>query len=92
MTWEQIELPSGGELWRKELYHYRIRGNDYEIELFCSQDGAYYAIGTPADKERLVIYGSQVVGSPALALKQALKKINRDELTLPIDQVGEDVD
>ncbi|MCY0876687.1 MAG: hypothetical protein OWT28_10540 [Firmicutes bacterium] len=87
---KDIKLPEGAELWRKENYAYTVAGQPFDIELFASQDDRYYAIGTPADKSRLIIYGSQIVNDELTALQQAIKKINRDALQTPIFEVGED--
>lgn len=89
-TFQDLSFPPQAELWRKENYLYTIAGEQYDIELFASLDGRYYAIGTPANKSRLIIYGSQIVSDAVTAIEQALKKINRDSLQNPIEHIGED--
>lgn len=89
-SFKDIDLHPDAELWRKESFVYTIAGEPFDLELFSSQDGRYYAIGMPADKSRLIIYGSQIVDSEAIAIDQTIKKINRDSLQNPILHIGED--
>lgn len=88
--WTATRLKPGAELWRTERFSYRMQGREFAIELFTSSEGSHYAIGTPADVDVIIVYGSQVVGSAQLALEQAIKKIDRDLLDLAITEVGED--
>ena len=89
-TWRDVRLPDGAELLRKELFSYRVDSEWFDIELFENRDGQYYAIGTPGDKTRLIVYGSAVTADPQRALEQALQKINRDHFQQEIMAVGED--
>ena len=89
--WHALKLPDDSELMRKEWFTYRIDGEWYEIELFEKTTGEYYAIGTPANQDKLVIYGSAVVPSAQEALRQAIRKINRDHFKGEILSIGEDV-
>ena len=89
--WKSCKLKTGAELLRKEQFVYRIAGEEYDIELFESINGEYYAIGQPAHSDRLMIYGSSVVNSPVTALNQTIHKINRDAEHQEIWQIGEDV-
>lgn len=86
-----IQVPEDAELLRKEWYSYRIGHEWFDIELFENQTGQYYAIGTPADKSRIYVYGSSIVGDPTTALAQTVKKITRDQQQQDILRIGEDV-
>jgi hypothetical protein len=86
-----IKLQPHAQLLRKELFHYELNAQTFVIELFERQDGLYYAIGTPTDDTRLFVFGSSVVTDRAIALRQAIHKIDREVLGLDIFQVGEDV-
>ena len=88
--WQDVRLPDEAELLRKELFSYRVDSEWFDIELFENQNGQYYAIGTPGDKTRLIVYGSAVTADPQKALEQALQKINRDHFQQDIIAVGED--
>lgn len=76
--WKPIKLPGDAELLRKDWFSYRIGNDLYDIELFESQTGDFYAIGTPADKSKLIVYGSAIVKDSKTAVEQALRKINRE--------------
>ncbi|PWI58925.1 hypothetical protein [Sulfoacidibacillus thermotolerans] len=90
-SWKSIPLREDAELLRKEVYHYQLGGDLFQIELFETQGSEFYAIGTPSHSDRLYIYGSTVVKDPAVALEQAIKKINREHDHTEIQFVGEDV-
>ena len=90
-NWKTLNLHEGAELFRKEQFLYHIADQDYTIELFESIKGEYYAIGLPANSDKLMIYGSSIVNDPVKALQQTLRKIDRDAENLDIHQIGEDV-
>lgn len=87
----KLTLQPQAQLLRKELFHYDLNGQTFIIELFERQDGLFYAIGTPTDDTRLFVFGSSLVADKALALRQAIHKIDREVLGLAIFEVGEDV-
>ncbi|MHB1628657.1 MAG: hypothetical protein ACYCVB_09870 [Bacilli bacterium] len=89
--WKTIRIREDAELQRKEWFTYQVGASRFNIELFETARGDFYAIGTPADSSRLFIYGSSLVSDAALALEQAIKKINRDHDQADILAVGEDV-
>ncbi|PWK11331.1 hypothetical protein [Tumebacillus permanentifrigoris] len=76
--WHEAEVPEGGTLLRKETYEYQTEKGDYDIEVFENMKGEFYAIGVPRDDERLIIYGSNITTSRALALSVVLDKIERE--------------
>jgi hypothetical protein len=76
--WTEAEVPEGGKLVKKELYEYQAEKGDYDIELFETMDGQFYAIGIPRDDERLIVYGSNITASKALALSIVMDKIERE--------------
>ncbi len=88
--WRALTLPENAELFRKELFTYRIEDAQFDIELFETLQGEYYAIGTNTDPSRLIVYGSTIVKNPQKALEQCIKKINRDQLHIDIFDIGED--
>ncbi len=90
-SWKSIPLRKDAELLRKETYSYQVGSESYQIELFETMTDKFYAIGTPTTSDQLYIYGSAVVGTPELALEQAIKKINREHDQAEIQQIGEDV-
>ena len=89
--WNGLKLPDDSELLRKEWFTYRIEDQWYDIELFEKSTGEYYAIGTPANKDKLIIYGSAAVSTAQDALHQTIQKINRDHFKEEILSIGEDV-
>lgn len=89
-SWIELELPEDAELMRKEWYTYRVGNQWFDIELFEKTTGQFYAIGTPSNKDKLIIYGSAVVAEAKDALRQAIQKINRDHFQTEIFSVGED--
>ncbi|MHB1683746.1 MAG: hypothetical protein ACYCYO_13115 [Bacilli bacterium] len=89
--WKAIRIREDAELQRKEWFTYQVGDERFNIELFETQKGEFYAIGTPEDSSRLFIYGSSLVSDAALALEQTVKKINRDHDQSDIFAVGEDV-
>lgn len=89
-NWRTVRLAENAELLRKEWYEYRLETDIYDIELFETRDGRFYAVGTPSDKTRLFIYGSAVVNDPRTAIEQALRKINRDHNPDHDWTIGED--
>ena len=88
--WKGLKLQEGAELLRKEYFLYRVADEEYDIELFESHKGEYYAIGVPAHSDKLMIYGSSVVDDPVKAIQQTLRKINRDAERQAIHHIGED--
>lgn len=88
--WHSLSLAADTELLRKEWFSYRARDDWFDIELFETSTGQYYAIGTPADKEHAIVYGSRVVDSALQALAQTIRKIDRDQFGHTIRRVGED--
>lgn len=90
-NWKAIKLKKEAELLRKEQYVYRITEEEYQVELFETAGGKYYAIGQPVYADKLTIYGSGVVDTPQQAIEQTLRKIDRDATHREVEQVGEDV-
>lgn len=88
--WRTLPLSPETELLRKEWFSYRAGDAWFDIELFETSTGQFYAIGTPADKERVIVYGSRVVDSGRQALAQTIRKIDRDQFGHAINRVGED--
>ncbi|MGZ4107869.1 MAG: hypothetical protein ACXVC1_02880 [Tumebacillaceae bacterium] len=77
--WTETEVPEGGKLLRKELYEYHNQKGEYSIELFETLKGEFYAIATPMDNEsKLIIYGSNITVTRALALSTVIDKIERE--------------
>lgn len=76
-AFQGVPLTEGSFLRKKELYEYTTPDNVYDVELYMNQDGTCYAIGIPREGERLIVYGTNVVPSADLALKQLLQKIER---------------
>lgn len=89
-SWNKVKLPEGTELLRKESFQFRVLDEEFNIELFESLTGEYYAIGTQVDSDRLVIYGSAIVSDPVKALEQTMHKITREATQQEIQQIGED--
>lgn len=80
-TWHSIELPEGAELVKQEWFEYSSEKGQFQIELFETISGTFYAIGIPkGEDEKLVIYGSSVVHDKAMALQIVIEKITREEL------------
>lgn len=88
--WQAQQLPEDAELMRKEWYTYRVGDEWFDIELFEKTTGNFYAIGTPANKDKMTIYGSAVVAEAKDALRQAIQKINRDHFKEEVLSIGED--
>lgn len=76
--WTEAEIPEGGKLLKKELYEYHTEKGEYSIELFETMKGEFYAIAVPNDSEKLIIYGSNITTSRALALSVVIDKIERE--------------
>lgn len=80
-TWHGFELAEGAELLKKEWFDYNNEKGQYQIELFETITGKFFAIGTPKDPdEQMVIYGSSVVDDKYLALRITIDKIEREGL------------
>lgn len=77
--WNEAEMPEGGVLVRKELFEYTTEKGRFDIELFENLDGKFYAIGLPKDDDRMIIYGSNVTETKAMALSIVMDKIEREE-------------
>ncbi|MCL6597116.1 MAG: hypothetical protein K6T81_00060 [Alicyclobacillus macrosporangiidus] len=76
--WHSVPVPNGCTLRRKQVFEYTTPEQMYRVELFENPDGTCYAIGVPEDSERLIVYGSNVVDSPELALRILVDKIRRE--------------
>jgi hypothetical protein len=76
--WTESEVPEGGKLLRKELFEYHTEKGEYLIELFETMKGEFYAIGTPQESDKLIVYGSNITVSRALALSVVMDKIERE--------------
>lgn len=76
--WQEAEVPEGGTLLRKETYEYQTEKGEYDIEVYENLKGEFYAIGVPRHDERLIIYGSNITTSRALALSVVMDKIERE--------------
>jgi hypothetical protein len=76
--WHSVPVPNGCTLRRKQVFEYTTPEQTYRVELFENPDGTCYAIGVPEDSERLIVYGSNVVDSPELALRILIDKIRRE--------------
>ncbi|GAX89883.1 hypothetical protein [Effusibacillus lacus] len=78
-NWNEVELPEGSELLRKELYDYNSSKGQYQIELYETPDGRFYAIGTNKDPDaKMIVYGSNVVYDKRMALQTVMEKIERE--------------
>jgi len=77
-TWQTVQLPENAELLRKELFDYSTETGRYQIELFETTTGTFYAIATPKDSDRLIVFGSPVVDDRFTALQTVIEKITRD--------------
>ncbi|MCL6515427.1 hypothetical protein [Alicyclobacillus sp.] len=76
--WSGVPVPEGCVLRRKQVFEYTTPDDVYRVELFENPDGSCYAIGVPEHSERLIVYGSNVVDSPELALRILTDKIRRE--------------
>ncbi|WP_132944643.1 hypothetical protein [Tumebacillus sp. BK434] len=76
--WTETEIPEGGTLLRKETYEYQTEKGDFNIEVYENLKGEFYAIGTPNSGDKLIVYGSNITTSRALALSVVLDKIERE--------------
>jgi hypothetical protein len=76
--WTEAEVPEGGALLRKESYEYQTEKGDFLIEVFENMKGEFYAIGTPIGGDKLIVYGSSITTSRALALSIVMEKIERE--------------
>lgn len=76
--WTEAEVPEGGSLLKKELFEYHTQKGEYLIELFEKVNGECYAIATPKTDERLIVFGSNLTTSKALALSVVMEKIERE--------------
>lgn len=72
-----LDVPDGCTLRRKQQFEYTTTDQMYDIELFENQDGTFYAIGIPKSGQ-MVVYGSNVVKSPTIAMRVVLDKIERE--------------
>ncbi|MFC4766129.1 hypothetical protein [Effusibacillus consociatus] len=78
-TWHTVELPEGAELLKKELYDYNSEKGRYQIELFETIQGKFFAIGTDKDPDaKMIIYGSNVVPDKLMAIQTVIEKIERE--------------
>jgi hypothetical protein len=78
-TWHGAELPEGAELLKKELFDYNSEKGQFQIELFETVRGQFYAIGTNKDPDaKMIIYGSNVVSNKLMALQTVIEKIERE--------------
>lgn len=77
--WNEAEVPEGGALVRKELFEYSTEKGCFDIELYETLKGEFYAIGVPKDDERMIIYGSNITATRAMALSVVMDKIEREE-------------
>ncbi|MDI3329007.1 MAG: hypothetical protein QJR06_10660 [Alicyclobacillaceae bacterium] len=78
ISWKSVEVPEGASLLRKERFTYQAEHGEYDIELFETPSGEYYAVGTPHLADKIVVFGSPVVADPALALQTVIDKIERE--------------
>jgi hypothetical protein len=76
--WKETDVPEGGTLVRKEMFEYTNDKGEYQIEVFENMKGEFWAIAVPRDDERLIIYGSNITSTRAMALSIVLDKIERD--------------
>lgn len=72
---QNVPIPEGSFLRKKEFYEYTTPDNVYDIEVYFNQDDTCYAIGIPREGEKLIVYGTSTVNDAELALKQLLQKI-----------------
>lgn len=80
-SWHSVELPEGAELLKKEWFDYNSEKGQFQIELFETSTGKFFAIGTPKDPAaKMIIYGSNVMDDKVKALQIAIDKIERDGL------------
>ncbi|ADG05257.1 hypothetical protein [Kyrpidia tusciae] len=79
-SWTSVELPPDARLLRKETFTLQMEQQDYDIELFETMEGEYYAMGTPRATDKIIVYGSPVVPDAALALQIVIDKIQRDQV------------
>lgn len=78
-TWREVELLGKAELLKKELYDYTSEKGQFQIELFETMQGTFYAIGTNKDPAaKMIIYGSDVVTDRRAALQTVIGKIERE--------------
>ncbi|KUO95770.1 hypothetical protein [Ferroacidibacillus organovorans] len=89
-SWKDVALRSDAFLLKKDIFIYRIQNKEYQIEVFEQQSGVCYAIGTPMNEDRMIIYGSAEVTNQTIAISQVIKKIDRDILNETIFSIGED--
>ncbi|MCL6444733.1 MAG: hypothetical protein K6T83_14980 [Alicyclobacillus sp.] len=74
-----LELPAGCTIRRKETFEYTTPDNTYDVELYEDTDGQFYAIGVPREGP-VVVYGSNVLASPVMALQVVVDKIDREHV------------
>ncbi|MBX6394775.1 MAG: hypothetical protein IRY98_03470 [Alicyclobacillaceae bacterium] len=78
--WKSVEIPSGSTLLRKESFAYQADHGEYDIELFETPAGEFYAVGTPRFSDKIIVYGSPVVQHAGTALQIVIEKIERDRV------------
>jgi hypothetical protein len=77
--WREVELPEGTELLRRELYDFNSEKGQFQIELFETINGKYFAIGTEKDPDaKMIIYGSDITNDKRKALQVVIEKISRE--------------
>lgn len=77
--WREVELPEGTELLRKELYDFNTGKGQFQIELFETVSGKFFAIGTDKDPNaKMIIYGSDITDDKRKALQVVIDKIERE--------------
>lgn len=77
--WNQISLPEGSELLRKEQFEYTNQKGTYLIEMFETMKEEYYAIGIPKGDGKVIVYGSPILPDKTVALQTVIDKIEREE-------------
>jgi hypothetical protein len=88
----KLRLPQGAKLVKKELFEYVTPDNVYDIELYTQADSHCYAIGVPREGEKLIVYGSNIVPAPELAIQNVIDKIARDQMWMQSGHMADDED
>jgi|GEM_PF-6672701 len=78
-SFHDVALPEDCTLRRKESFEYTTASHTFDVELFENQDTTCYAIAVPRDAKRLMVFGTQEVKTPAMALRALVDKIRREE-------------
>jgi hypothetical protein len=79
VIWRQVQIPENSELTRKEWFDYANEKGSFLIELFENMKGEFYAIGTPKDPDKLIVYGSPIMTDKVMALQTVIEKIEREQ-------------